>query len=129
MDGLQQLFALLGRVLMAAVFLWIGYGKVTDFPGNVGYAAAAGMPLPQAGIAIAIVIELLFSVLLIVGFKTRPVAFVMAIFTVMTALFFHRNFADYEQAINFMKNLAIAGGFLQIFAFGGGRYSLDARRG
>lgn len=129
MDGLQQLFALLGRILLTAVFLWSGYGKVTDFAGNVGYATSVGMPLPQIGVAIAVVIELLFSVLLIIGFKIRPVALVMAFFAVATAVFFHRNFADFEQAINFMKNLAIAGGFLQIFAFGGGRYSLDARRG
>jgi putative oxidoreductase len=129
MDGLQQLLALLGRFLLTAVFLWSGYGKVMDFAGNVGYASSVGMPMPQVGIAIAIVIELLFSVLLIIGFKIRPVAFVMAIFAIATAVFFHTNFADFEQAINFWKNVAIAGGFLQIAAFGGGRFSLDARRG
>ncbi len=128
MDGLQQLIALPGRIFIALVFLWIGYGKVTDFAGNVGYAAAAGMPLPEVGIAAAIVIELLGSLLLIIGYRTRLIALIMAAFALATALIFHRDFSNYDQEVNFMKNLSIMGGLLQIVAFGGGRYSLDARR-
>ena len=77
-------------------------------------AGTAGMPLPQLGIVVAIVVELLFSILLILGFQTRLVALVMAGFSIATALFFHNNTADTEQLINFMKNVSIAGGFLQI---------------
>ena len=128
MPGLQNLIALLGRLLMTALFLWAGYGKLMNFSGMVSYATSAGMPLPQLGIVVAIVVELLFSILLILGFQTRLVALVMAGFSIATALFFHNNTADTEQLINFMKNVSIAGGFLQIVAFGGGGYSLDARR-
>ncbi|HVJ40767.1 MAG TPA: DoxX family protein [Dongiaceae bacterium] len=128
MTGVQPLAALLGRILIAAVFLWSGYGKVTDFAGNVGYATSVGMPLPQIGVAIGAVIELLGSTLLILGFQTRLVALIMTGFAIATALIFHRDFSQFEQAINFMKNLSIAGGLLQIVAFGGGRYSIDARR-
>lgn len=129
MTGLQPLAALLGRILIAAVFLWSGYGKVTDFAGNVGYATSVNMPLPQVGVAIGAVIELLGSTLLILGYQTRLIALIMTGFAIATALFFHRDFSQFEQAINFMKNLSIAGGLLQIVAFGGGRYSIDARRG
>lgn len=129
MSNLHHLIALLGRICLAAAFLWGGHDKVVNFGGNVGYAASAGMPLPQAGIVVAIVIELLFSVLLILGYQVRFVAVVMAGFAFATAVIFHHNFADVEQLINFVKNISIAGGFLQVVAFGGGRYSLDARRG
>lgn len=128
MTGLQHLIALLGRILMAALFLWAGYGKLMNFSGTVSYAASAGMPMPQLGIIVAIIVEVLFSILLILGFQTRLVALVMAGFTIATAIFFHNNAADAAQLTNFMKNVSIAGGFLQIVAFGGGSYSLDARR-
>ena len=128
MTGVQPLLALLGRLLIAAVFLWSGYEKVTAFDGNVGYAASAGMPFPQIAIVLGAIVELPGSLLLILGYRVRLVAFIMAGFAIVTALVFHRNFADFEQMINFMKNLSIAGGLLQIVAFGGGAYSLDARR-
>jgi putative oxidoreductase len=120
--------ALLGRILIAIVFLWSGYGKVTDFATNVGYAAAAGMPMPQVAIVLGAIVELLGSLLLIIGFQVRLVAFIMAGFAIVTALIFHHNFADFEQELNFMKNLSIAGGLLQIAALGGGALSMDGRR-
>jgi putative oxidoreductase len=129
MTGVQPILALLGRILIAAVFLWSGYGKVTDFANNVGYAASFGMPVPQLAIILGAVVELLGSTLLIIGFQVRLVAFIMAGFAIVTALVFHRNFADFEQELNFMKNLSIAGGLLQIAALGGGAYSIDGRRG
>lgn len=129
MAELQPLVALLGRFLIAAVFLWSGYGKLTDFAGNVGYASAAGMPFAELGVAIGAAIELLGSLLLIIGLQIRLVAFIMAVFALATALIFHRDFVHFDQAIHFMKNLCIAGGLLQIVAFGGGDYSIDARRG
>jgi len=128
MDKLLPLFALAGRILIALVFLWAGYGKVTDFANNVGYAAAANMPMPSIAIVLGAIIELLGSTLLIIGFQVRIIAFIMAGFCFVTALVFHHNFADYEQALNFMKNISIGGGLLQIVALGGGAFSLDARR-
>lgn len=128
MTGVQPLLALLGRILIAAVFLWAGHEKVTAFDANVAYAAAAGMPFPQVAIVLGAIIELPGSVLLILGYRVRLVAFIMAGFAIVTALIFHRNFGNFEEMNNFMKDLSIAGGLLQIVVFGGGAYSLDARR-
>ena len=129
MTGVQSPIALVGRILIAAVFLWQGYAKLIDFTATVGYARAAGMPLPEVGVAIGAVIELLGSALLIFGFQIRVVALIMAGFSIATALIFHRDLKNFDEAIHFWKDLCIAGGLLQIVAFGGGGYSIDARRG
>ncbi|HEV8695156.1 MAG TPA: DoxX family protein, partial [Lysobacter sp.] len=89
----------------------------------------AGLPLPQIAYGITVVVELLGGVCLLIGFKTRVAALVLALFSVAAALKFHTNFDDQNQLIHFMKNLAIAGGLLQVFAFGAGTLSMDARRG
>lgn len=117
----------LGRLLIAIIFIWAGYGKLTGFEGAVGYAASVGMPMPMIGIVVAILIELGGGILLLVGFRTRWVAAAIAVFAVATAAIFHNNFADGEQLINFLKNLAIAGGLLQIVYFGAGPLSVDNR--
>jgi len=128
----QDTMALVGRVLIALLFIPAGFGKLTGFAGTVGYITSAGLPLPQVGAVIAVVVELLFGLMLLVGFKTRPVALIMALFTVATAVFFH-NFwampADKVMAnqMNFFKNLAIAGGLLAYAAFGAGRFSIDKK--
>ncbi|OHV79627.1 DoxX family protein [Ensifer sp. LCM 4579] len=121
--------ALLGRLLLAAIFITSGVEKLADPSGTVAYIASANLPLPWAGYAIAVVVELGGSILLVVGYLTRPAALALAIFTLASALGFHMHFADQNQTIHFMKNLAITGGFLQIVAFGAGGFSLDARAG
>jgi putative oxidoreductase len=128
--NIQNNAAVVGRVLLAVIFLLSGFGKVTGFQGTVGYIASKGLPLPQVGAAIAIVAELGGGVLLAIGYKARWAALALAIFTVAAGILFH-NFwaADAAQAMNqqihFMKNLSIAGGMLMVFAFGPGRYSVD----
>ncbi len=119
---------LLGRILIAILFVPAGFGKLTGFQGAVGYAESAGMPVPALAIAAAIAIELGGGLLLLVGYKTRWVAAAMALFTVVAALFFHRDFADQMQMINFQKNLAIAGGLLAFTYFGAGPMSVDNQK-
>jgi putative oxidoreductase len=118
----------LGRILTAAIFLNSGVGKILAPAGVERYIAAAGLPFPALGVVIAIAIELGGGLLLVLGYRTRLVALGLAGFTVVTALAFHSNFADHNQFIHFMKNIAIAGGLLQVVAFGAGALSIDAYR-
>jgi len=120
---------LLGRILIAAIYLLSGFGKLTAPAATAGYIASAGLPLPLLGVIIAIGVELGGGVLLVLGYQTRLVALVMAIFTVATAVFFHNNFADQNMMIHFLKNIAMTGGLLQVVAFGAGSLSLDALLG
>ena len=120
---------LLGRVLIAAIYLLSGFGKLTAPAATAGYIASAGLPLPMLGVIIAIGVELGGGILLVLGYQTRLVALVMAIFTVATAVFFHNNFADQNMMIHFLKNIAMTGGLLQVVAFGAGSLSLDALLG
>jgi putative oxidoreductase len=121
--------ALTGRLLLAALFLMSGLGKIAAPAATQGYIAAVGLPLPEVAYYGAIIVEVLGSVLLITGFRVRAVAIGMAVFTLATAMAFHKNFADQNQMIHFMKNISIIGGLLQVAAFGGGKVSLDGRRG
>jgi putative oxidoreductase len=120
---------LLGRVLLAVIFLLSGFGKLTAIAGTAGYFGSLGLPLPTVTAIIVGLIELLGGVAILVGFQTRIVAWVLAIFTVATALVAHTGWADQMQMINFLKNLAIAGGFLVLASSGAGSYSVDAKRG
>ena len=86
-----------------------------------------GLPFPSLALAICVAVELGGGVLLIAGFKARTVAAVLALFCLVTALTFHSNFADQNQMINFLKNIMMAGGLLQIVAFGAGALSIDNR--
>ncbi|ASY73101.1 putative membrane protein (plasmid) [Sinorhizobium fredii CCBAU 83666] len=127
--ALQSTLALIGRLLLAAIFLSSGFEKLADPARTIGYIAAANLPLPWVGYAIALVVELGGGILLVLGYQARLAALVLAVFTLASALGFHTNFADQNQVIHFMKNLAITGGFLQIVAFGAGAFSLDGRSG
>jgi putative oxidoreductase len=120
--------ALAGRILIAVLFLLSGIGKIATPAATQGYIAAMGLPMPVASYFASMTIEIGGSLLLIFGFQTRIVASGMALFTLATALVFHRNFADQNQMIHFLKNFAIMGGLLQVAAFGAGKFSLDARR-
>lgn len=127
-DGL----ALVGRIMLAALFIPAGFSKIGGFDGVVGYISSVGLPLPQAGAALAILVELVLGIALLVGFKTRLVALLIALFTLAAAFFFHNYWgmpADKAgmQQIMFWKNIAIAGGLLAFTAFGPGRFSLDRR--
>ncbi|WP_422087130.1 DoxX family protein [Variovorax sp.] len=128
----QDTLALIGRVLIAYLFIPAGFGKLMGFGGTVGYITSAGLPLPEVAAVVAIIVELGLGIALLLGFKTRWTAIVMAVFTIVTALFFHKYWSAPEamkmmQQINFNKNMAIAGGLLALAAFGAGRFSIDKK--
>ncbi|WP_018238247.1 DoxX family protein [Ensifer sp. BR816] len=127
--ALQSSLAFVGRLLLAVVFVVSGVEKLADPSGTIAYISAANMPLPAVAYAGALIAELGGGILLILGYQTRLAALVLATFTLASALGFHLEFDDQNQLIHFMKNIAIAGGFLQVAAFGAGGFSLDARAG
>jgi putative oxidoreductase len=119
---------LTGRLLMAAIFLMSGIGKIAAPAATIGYISAMGLPFPELALAGAIGIEVAGGLLLVLGLYTRPVALALAGFSIATGLIFHSALADQNQMIHLLKNLAMAGGLLQVAAFGAGSLSLDARR-
>lgn len=129
LDGL----ILLGRALIAYLFIPGGWGKLTGFSGTVGYIASQGVPLPEVAAAIAVAAELGLGLLLLFGWKTRWVALGLAIFVAVITPIFHGYWdapaaARMMQKINFDKNLAVVGGLLVLTAIGAGRWSLDGAR-
>ena len=129
-----NLATLVGRILLAAIFVSSGFQKIGGFAGTAGYIASKGLPLPEVGAAIAIAVEIVAGIALIVGFKARWAALALAIFTLATALLFHNYWTlpadkQFVDMLMFWKNLAIAGGLLIVFAFGAGGWSFDARSG
>ncbi len=118
----------IGRILIGGLFAMSGLTKVSTYGATTAAIAAVGLPLAPLGWAIALVVEIGLGLLLLMGWRVRPVAAALAIWCLVTAVFFHRNFADQNVLINFLKNLMIAGGLLQIVHFGAGAFSLDARR-
>jgi putative oxidoreductase len=96
--------------------------------GTIGYIESAGLPFASLALAIAIAVELGGGLLLVVGFKTRLVALVLAAFSIVTALAFHHAIGDQNQLIHLLKNISMAGGLLQVAAFGAGAFSVDASR-
>jgi putative oxidoreductase len=123
---MTSILPLLGRLLIAAIFVMSGLGKLSDPAGTTAYIASVGLPMADIATWAAILVELGGGILLIAGFQTRLVAFARAGFCVVSAALFHNQFGDRMQMINFMKNLAMAGGLLQVVAFGAGSFSLDA---
>jgi putative oxidoreductase len=124
--------ALLGRIALALTFVMSGFGKITGFSGTVGYIASKDVPLPEVAAALAVLIELGGGLAIIAGWMTRWAALALIVFLVVITPIFHDfwNLAAAEagmQEIMFMKNVSILGGFLLLFAFGPGRYSIDRR--
>ncbi len=132
--SLQNPLSLIGRLLLAWLFLPAGISKISGFAGTVGYVASAGMPMPQVSTALALVIEVVGGLALVLGVGTRWAALVLALFTLVASFFFH-NFwavpADQQmvQTLLFYKNVAIVGGLLTLAAWGAGAWSIDAKRG
>lgn len=118
-----------GRLLMSAIFLVSGFGKLAAPAATLAMIEAAGLPVPRVAFAAAAGVEVVGGLLLVAGYRARIVALVLAGFAIATALTFHTAFADQNQTIHFLKNLAMAGGLLQVAAFGAGRFSLDDRQG
>jgi putative oxidoreductase len=116
-----------GRLLMSIIFILSGVGKLAAPAATIGFIASTGLPLATLGYAAAVIVELGGGLLLLAGYQTRLVALVLAGFSVVTALVFHHAFGDQNQMIHFLKNVAMAGGLLQVAAFGAGAFSIDAR--
>ena len=132
-NALQSPMSLIGRLLLAALFLPAGLSKIGGFEGTVGYIASAGLPMPQLAAVIAIAVEVLAPIALILGWGTRWAALVLAVFTLVATFGFHNFWAmPAEQAmmqqLMFFKNIAVVGGLLVLAAFGAGALSIDARR-
>ena len=121
----QPAVAAAGRVLLAALFLVSGVQKLFVPDMIQGYIASVGLPFPSLVYAITVIIEIGAGALLLVGFRTRLMAWVLAAFTVAAALLFHRALGDPNQFVHFAKNLAIAGGLLHIAGIGAGAFSVD----
>lgn len=128
MNNTNKVLPLIGRILLAAIFIMSGLGKLADPAAAMGYIASIGLPLPGVALAGAIAVEVGGGLLTAIGLYSRITALAMAAFSIATALLFHNALGDQNQMIHFMKNISIAGGFLQIAAFGAGAFSLDARR-
>jgi putative oxidoreductase len=126
MNTQQNLADFLGRLLMSAIFLVSGLGKIGAYAATQGYMAAQGVPGMLLPLVIAL--EVGGGLAIIAGYQTRLAATLLAGFSVLAALIFHRVPGDQIQFILFMKNLAMAGGFMFLVARGAGDWSLDARR-
>jgi putative oxidoreductase len=134
LNSLQTPFSLIGRLLLALLFLPAGISKIGGFAGTVGYIASKGLPLPQVGAGLAIVIEIGAALALIVGWQTRWAAVLLAVFTLAATVFFHNFWAMpaeqvMMQQLMFYKNIAVIGGLLTLAAWGAGAWSVDAKRG
>ncbi len=125
---------LVARILLIVLFVVFGWSKLTDYAGTVGYMARTGAPLPSVAALVAIAIEVFVALAVALGIWTRPLAVLLALYTLATALIGHHFWtmegaARYGNAINFYKNVSIVGGFLLLYVTGAGKDSLDARLG
>lgn len=116
---------LVGRLLISILFLMAGVSKISGYEGTLGYMEAMGVP--GALLPLVIAVEILGAVAIIIGYQTRIAAFLLAGFSIVSAIIFHLNFDDQMQSIMFMKNIAIAGGFLFLVANGAGPVSIDSK--
>lgn len=133
-NNLQNPLALIGRILLALIFVTSGFSKIGGFDGTVGYIASKGLPMASVVAVLTILVELGGGLALVLGFYARWAALALAVFTLLAAFIFHNYWAVpaaqvMMQQINFWKNISIAGGMLMVVAFGAGAYSLDAKRG
>ena len=119
----MQIIEVLGRMFLSALFLIEGINKIFYYEETIQYMESFSVP---GYLAIpAIILEILFPLLLIIGYQTKIAALVMMIFTIVVAIIFHTNFDDQMQFITFFKDIAIAGGFIIIFVNGAGKFSVD----
>ena len=120
---------LAARLLLSILFIFAGFGKLTDIGGTAGWFGSIGLPLPTVAAVVVGLLEFFGGLAILVGFKTRIAAIAIAVFTIAATLVAHTNFADQIQLLMFLKNLSITGGLLVLATFGPGALSIDARRG
>ncbi|HZV20204.1 MAG TPA: DoxX family protein [Hyphomicrobiales bacterium] len=117
-----------GRLMIAAIFLASGVQKLLTPEQTQQYIASVSIPMPVVAYWVAVAVEIIGGACLVVGFGTRSAALALAAFALATAIGVHNNFADTQQFIHFMKNIAIAGGLLQVVSFGSGGLSISSRK-
>jgi putative oxidoreductase len=127
MSGMNYVAAI-GRLLIAAIFLWSGIHKFQTPAETQAYIASANIPMPVIAYWAATAVEIIGGICLVLGLAVRPAALVLVFYTIAAAVFFHSKFTDQMQSINFMKNVAMAGGLLQVVAFGSGGLALTDRQ-
>ena len=123
MDKLQQLSTPIGRLFLSMIFIFSGFTKITGYAATQGYMESMGVPGMLLPFVIAL--ELFGGIAILIGFQARLIALLFVGFNIVSALLFHQFWIDESQMNPFMKNIAIAGGFLMIFAHGAGAYSID----
>lgn len=132
MNAAQQAAPLIGRILVAAIFLWSGIGKIGGFAGTAGYMASKGLPMAEVLLVVTIIVEIGAALMIIVGYKARLGALALLLWMIPVTLIFHAFWAVpadqvQMQMINFFKNLGLMGAMLLIIGFGPGAYSVDRR--
>ena len=123
---MEKISQFVARLLLAQIFLLAGISKISGYADTQGYMDA--MNIPGALLPLVILLEVGGGLAIIIGWQTRLVSVALALFTLAAAVIFHSNLADQTQTIMFMKNIAIAGGFMLLAVHGAGGYSLDSRR-
>jgi len=131
-DSRRNEWLLLARILLMILFVLFGWSKLTDFSGTVAYMASEGLPFPTLAAGVVVLMEFFVGVAIVLGFYTRPLALLLAVYTLGTALIGHHYWTmtggdRMANMINFYKNLAIIGGLLLLCITGPGKYSLDRR--
>lgn len=134
LNAFQNPLSLIGRLLLALLFIPAGISKISGFEGTVGYIASVGLPLPTLAAVGTIALEIGAGLMLALGWKTRWAALALAAFTLLATVIFHNFWAmpadkAFVQQLMFFKNIAVVGGLLVVAAFGAGRLSLDGRSG
>jgi len=124
---MDKVLTIAARLLMSLIFIMAGWGKLTGYSGTVGYFTSIGLPFPALVTPLVILIELGGGLALLLGLKTRQVAAILTAFSVGSALIAHTNFTDPNQMNNFLKNLAMAGGYLLFVKYGAGSPAIDDR--
>ena len=122
---MTNILDLLGRVLISAIFLLNGFFKISNYDGTVGWIESFGIP----GVLIipAIILEIIGPILIIIGYKTKIAAGFLSLFCILTAIIFHNDFSDQMQLTSFLKNIALAGGFLFIVVNGAKEFSIEKK--
>lgn len=124
-----SLAILAGRILLSILFILAGFSKLTAISATAGWFGSIGLPMPAATTVVVGLVELLGGLAVLVGFKTRIAAIVLAAFTLAATAIAHLDFSQAGNALMLQKNLGLTGGFLLLAVLGAGAWSLDARRG
>ncbi len=124
----NALILLIARILLAAIFILAGFSKLTAIDGTAGYIGSVGLPFPTLLAWGTAFFEIIAGIAIAIGIQTKLAAYALAAFSIVSAIIFHNNLGDQMQFILFMKNFAMAGGFLVLSVVGAGSLSLDAKR-